>query len=233
MRVIVVGAGEVGYFIAAKLSEEGQDVVVIDQCPQALEKVGENLDVLTVLGSGGHASVLERAGAKEADLLIAVTETDEVNMISCLLGKRFGVKETVARVSSDDFPAGNMFTRNELGIDLMINPEELVAAEILKLLKTPLATEVDYFAHGKVEMVGYRVPEGAKLVDSQLKNLPFPPDCLVVAIARHNDVIIPQGGDHIKAHDIIYVLGPRGNSSKLLWLLGGGQGVIKKVMIVG
>lgn len=234
MRVVVIGAGEVGFYIAQRLSEEGQDVVVIDRNERALQRVAEALDVMTLLGNGGSARVLEQAGIKQATMLIAVTQTDEANVIACMLAKKFGVAKTVARVRGDDFgDRDNLLSNEELGIDLTINPERVVAREIIKLLKTPAATEVDYFANNKVEMLGFRVHQEAEIVGKKVRELPLSRDCLIVAIARNGDVIIPRGDDEIIAHDTIFVLGKAGSLAGIGWWVGQKKEHIRSVAIVG
>ncbi len=234
MRVIVIGAGEVGFYIAGRLSEEGKDVVVIDRNERALQRVADALDVMTLLGNGGSARVLEQAGIRQAAMLIAVTQSDESNVIACMLGKKFGVARTVARVRGDDFGGrDHLLSNEELGIDLTINPERVAAREIIKLLKTPAATEVDYFADNKVEMLGFRVHHEAEVVGRKVRELPLSRDCLIVAIARNGDVIIPRGDDVIMANDTIFVLGKTGSLGGIGWWVGQQEERIRSVAIVG
>ena len=209
-------------------------MVVIDRNERALQRVADALDVMTLLGNGGSARVLEQAGIRQAAMLIAVTQSDESNVIACMLGKKFGVARTVARVRGDDFGGrDHLLSNEELGIDLTINPERVAAREIIKLLKTPAATEVDYFADNKVEMLGFRVHHEAEVVGRKVRELPLSQDCLIVAIARNGDVIIPRGDDVIMANDTIFVLGKTGSLGGIGWWVGQQEERIRSVAIVG
>ena len=209
-------------------------MVVIDRNEKALQRVAETLDVMTILGNGGSARVLEQAGIRQATMLIAVTQSDESNVIACMLAKKFGVAKTVARVRGDDFGGrDNLLSNEELGIDLTINPERVAAREIIKLLKTPAATEVDYFADNKVEMLGFRVHDEAEIVGKKVRELPLSRECLIVAIARNGDVVIPGGDDVISAHDTIFVLGKTGSLAGVGWWVGQQEERIRSVAIVG
>jgi trk system potassium uptake protein len=150
MRILIIGAGAVGFHLARRLSEEHQDVVVIEPDPDRARMVEEHLDVMTVVGNGASLPVLERAGIDRANLMMAVTSKDEVNLISCLAGSRLGVRYKVARVSDPEYygPAARS-PREQLGIDLMINPERECAWETFQLLNSEAATDLAQFADGR------------------------------------------------------------------------------------
>ena len=161
MRVIIVGAGEVGYHLAERLSLESQDVVIIETDSDRAQRASELLDVLTIEGNGASIPVLEAAGVREARILLAVTSQDEVNLISCLAASRLGVDYTIARISNPDYYArGSVLSRERLGIDLMINPEREAARETFQLLQSAAATDMANFAQGQVQLVGLVDVEG-------------------------------------------------------------------------
>lgn len=172
MRILIIGAGAVGFHLARRPSEEHQDVVVIESDPERAEYVSEQLDVLTVVGNGASLPVLEQAGIERARLLLAVTSKDEVNPMSCLAASRPGVEFKVARVSDPDYyKQGSALSREQLGIDLMINPERECAWETFQLLNCEAATDLARFADGKLQLVGLRVREGAPVAGKTLVQL--------------------------------------------------------------
>ncbi|NLJ34264.1 MAG: Trk system potassium transporter TrkA [Firmicutes bacterium] len=232
MQIIVVGAGEVGYEIAARLSRDKQNVVVIDKDPALVERVNNTLDVLAIVGNGASARVLEEAGVRRTSLLIAVTGLDESNVMACMTAKRYGVEKTVARVRNGEYGRDHAVLSNEfLGIDLIINPERVAALEIVKILKNPAATDVEYFAKGKVQTLGFRVDGEAPIVGKRIMDLPI--SCLIGAIARNDEAIIPGGSDIIQADDTVFVIGKTGSMSAMGFLTGKGKERIRRVMIVG
>lgn len=234
MKAIVIGAGKVGFQIARQLAEEAHDVVLVDKNPEALVPAQEMLDVMTVQGNGAAARVLNEAGVENADMVIAVTTEDEVNIIACLTAKYYGVSTTVARVRNPDYTmASKAMVHNQLGIDLIIHPERLAALEIVKLIKTPSATEVDYFADGRVELVGLRCDSpGSRLVDKSLEQIHLTRS-LIVALARGDDIIIPRGNTVIRQGDQIYVMGMTGNFQRATLLAGRIPQHISNVTIIG
>ncbi len=237
MRVIIVGAGEVGYHLAQRLSQEEQDVVVVDSDPERAERASGLLDVMTVVGNGASIQVLEEAGVRSARLLMAVTSLDEVNLISCLAASRLGVKYTIARISNPDYYAkGSVLSRERLGIDLMINPDREAATETFQLLSSGAATDVANFADGKVQLMGLAVREGARVagkrledLDSELGHLPY----VVAAIVRQGETFIPDGSSVIQPGDQIYVLSPTAQASFIPPLAGHEPFRLQRVMIAG
>jgi trk system potassium uptake protein TrkA len=237
MKTIVIGAGEVGYHIAERLSREGQDVVVIEQDPAVRARVQEQLDVMTVEGNGCSPRVLEEAGVKEAELLIAVADIDEVNIAACVLAKEYGVAKRIARVRDPDFSESDFLGRGKrLGIDLLINPNIVVAEEILDLVKTPAAAEVGKFAGGKVIMLGLQIGAQAPAVGRPLRSLrsfhettPF----LVVAILRNGQLVVPDGDAVIREEDHVYFVSKRESVNPILALLGKHESIVERVMVIG
>jgi trk system potassium uptake protein len=237
MKTIVIGAGEVGYHIAERLTREGQDVVVVEQDATIRARVQDQLDVMTVEGTGASPRVLEEAGVRGADMLIAVADIDEVNVTACILAKEYGVRTRIARVRDPDFSESEFLGRGKrLGIDLLINPNIVVAEEILDLIKTPAAAEVGKFADGKVLMLGLQVLANAPILERPLKALrafhtttPF----LVVAVMRSGKLILPDGETVLQEGDHIYFVSKRESVNAILTLLGKKESIVERVMVVG
>ena len=239
MRVVVLGAGEVGYHLAERLSRENQDVVIIESDPERADFAGQQLDVMTIVGNGASLSVLEKARVKEARLLLAVTSRDEVNLIACLAAKRLGVEYTVARISNPEYYSrGSVLSREQMGIDLMVNPERECARETFQLLKTPAFTDVSDFADGRVQLIGLKVKEGApvagrKIVDLRAEELAGGYHYVTAAIRRNGTTRIPTADSTIEAGDHIYLLAPTNEIPDVPPLAGYDRFRLKRVMIAG
>jgi trk system potassium uptake protein TrkA len=237
MRTIVIGAGEVGYHIAERLSREGHDIVVIEQDPAVRARVQDELDVMTVEGNGASPRALEEAGIREAGLVIAVADIDEVNITACLLAKEYGVPKRIARARNPDF-SENPFLEGgrRLGIDLLINPNVVVAEEVRDLVKTPAAAEVGKFAGGKVMILGIQIGAGAPILERPLKALrPFHATTpfVVVAILRQGRLILPDGNATVREGDHVYFVSQRESVNPVLTLLGKKEDVVERVLVVG
>lgn len=210
MRIMIVGAGQVGYHLCEKLSVEGQEVVLVDQDEKKLRRLERELNILPVHGSGASAKVLEEAGIDKTDLFIAVTDSDEVNLVACIISKQYKVKTRIARVRNEDFYSqGTPLSEKALGIDLLISPDLAMADEILHLSTMSGAFEVAEFAGGQVEILGYAAQEGYPCIGlplHELKELQGLYDFVIVAIIRHGMTIIPRGSDKIEAGDKIYIV---------------------------
>jgi len=207
MKCIIVGAGIVGYSIAEALSNQGHDTTIIDINRDRLSNVEEKLDVQTIEGSGSYLSKLYEAGVENADLLVAVTDSDELNMVDCFLAKSCGVKNTIARVREPDYLTISSSNRQKaMGIDLIINPERIAAQEIAKLVRFPEAQDVDYYADGHVQMLELILPGTSPIVNKSLMEMAFPKPCVIVAIERNDEIIIPRGRHILNAGDTIYIL---------------------------
>ena len=235
--VIVVGGGEVGFHIAERLSEEIQDVVLIDSSAERAEDVGNRLDIMTVVGNGASLSVLEKAGIKDAKMLLAVTSVDEVNLIASLAARRLGVDYVAARISSPEYylPT-SVLSGDALGIDLMINPERECARETFELIRSEVATEVASFAGGRVRLIGLMVREGARVAGKSLKQLGAElgdHHYVTAAIQRGKETILPSGDDRIEAGDHVYLFSPEGELADIPKLAGYDPFELKQVMIAG
>jgi trk system potassium uptake protein TrkA len=172
MRVIVVGVGEVGFDVARILAQEQHDVAVVDNDPDALTRSGDRLDVMTCQGSGTAAATLVEAGVEEADMLVAVTSIDEVNIIACMMADRLGVETTIARVRTDELTHHEaVLSTGDFGIDVVIHPEESAAAEVSRLIHRASATDVLTFADERLQLVGMRIGEGYPVVGKTLREV--------------------------------------------------------------
>jgi trk system potassium uptake protein TrkA len=238
MRVIIVGAGEVGYYTARWLARENVDVVVIDNNEEKIKKLHETLDIKAVLGEGSNPVVLENAGASGAEMMVAVTNIDEVNMISCLLaGVQFGIPTKIARIRNEAYAQDQaLLGKEHLGINFSITPESEVAKKIIQLLKVPAASDLMEFADGKVQMIGLKVDEESPVKNIKLKKLQISfkeEPHIIVAILRNDKVLIPRGEDQLLAGDHIFVMARSGEYDQLLRLMGKPQERIRNVMIMG
>lgn len=237
MRVIIVGAGEVGYNIAKFLTLEGIDVVVIDRDGEKLRRISEELDIATVEGEGSDPSVFKEAGARNADILIAVTNSDETNMIACLLGKAmFGIKRRIARIRNPDyFFNKELLGKNYLDIDPAINPELETANAVLKILEFPFATEVIEFEEGRVVVAGLKIPAKSRIINRDLKYLRniINKDFIIGIIKRDDEVIIPRGEDVLFEGDIAYIPLKKEEALEIAQALDISVFPTQKVMIVG
>ena len=237
MRIIVIGAGEVGRHLCQQLSNEDHDVVLIDRDQDKLRRVERDLNILTITGNGGSSSVLREAGVSKADLFIAVTDIDEVNLIACIMAKQFGARGLIARVRSEDYlHPDSPFNGDDLGIDLLINPDKVMAEEILRISSFSQSFEIVEFANGEVMLIGYHVERdnpvcGKTLLD--LKTQSEKGDFVVVAIVRDGETIIPRGEDTIRFDDRIYVVAKKKDVAAAELALGMKRMPLEKVFVVG
>jgi trk system potassium uptake protein len=210
LRIMIVGAGQVGHHLSEKLSVEGQEVVLVDRDEAKLRRLERELNILGVHGSGASARVLEEAGIDKTDLFIAVTDSDEVNLVSCIISRQYNVKTRIARVRNEDFySADKPLSEKALGIDLLISPDQAMADEILHLSTISEAFEVAEFARGQVVLLGYVVHENNPCVGLSLQNLrelQAMYHFVIVAISRNDATIIPRGSDRVEAGDKIYLV---------------------------
>ncbi len=235
MKIIIIGDGKVGYSLAETLSKEDNDVTIIDKNPEALKKASEYLDVMCIKGNGVSTNILLEAGVKEADVLIAATTSDEMNMVCCLTGKKLGARHTIARIRDPEYANELSILRTELELDLVINPEQAAAREISRLLRFPSAADVEPFAKGRVELVEIKATQDMPIVGMQLKNISHrvSSDILIGAVLRGEQVIIPNGSFEIKEHDDLYIVGKPTNVFNFCKQNGKCTQKIKNVMVVG
>jgi trk system potassium uptake protein TrkA len=211
MNFIIVGAGEVGYHLASRLSQEKMNVVVIEKDMEKVKRVIDTLDVQTIHGSGSSVEMLKQAGIEDADMLIAVTNSDEVNMISCLVASaQSKVPMKIARIRNPEYAQDvGILGEKHLNIDLAINPELEMVRTISRLVEIPDATDVVEFAEGRVRITGIKVDPHSYVIGKKLQNLDKENekhDIIIAAIFRDDRVIIPRGDDIIQENDLVYAV---------------------------
>jgi len=209
MKILIVGAGQVGYFLCERLSMEGHEVTLIDRHGANLAQAQDRLNVLGIAGNGASAESLEQAGIKDTEIFIAVTDLDEVNILACLLAREYEVPTRVARVKSIEYTGrGAVLSKDKLGIHLLINPDDAVADEIVKIACRSGAFDVAEFVEGQIQFLGYRIGPDSPLVDLTLRELGEIRGMyrfVVTAIGRGKATIIPRGDDVIQAGDSIFI----------------------------
>lgn len=240
MGVIIVGAGDVGFSLAKKLVSEKKDVLVIDIDERKVRHVSDDINCQAVLGSGADPALLKEAGIEKAEMIIAVTDSDEVNLIACILaGLQSDIPIKIARVRQESFSdpeSRRQLNIDRLGIDLIINPERQAADEILNILTMPGAVEILKFLNNKVELIGARVTEKCSLLGipfEELDTLKMELRILVAAIFRKQQMLIPKGSDVLKEGDLIYYVADPEKVPKIMEYLGHRGGSVKRVMIDG
>ena len=208
MRVVIVGAGKLGYTIAELLSNEQMEVIVIDRDENQLTAVKNYLDVLTIVANGASPITMDDPDVHGADIFIAVTNIDEVNMVACILAKKHGARHTIARIRDMQFISeAREYLKKNFDIDLMLNPEMIAAQEIYRILMTPAALDVDDFANGKIRLFEVKIRKESKVVDIPLKKLRLPKGVLAGLIFRDHQMIIPHGDDMFQVGDSAYFIG--------------------------
>lgn len=235
VHIVIVGGGGIGYTLAKLLSDEEQDVIIIEKDPDKARQLNEEIDAMVHHGSGASAVALEEAGIHNAEMLIAVTEVDEVNMIACMLAKKYQVPITVARVRNPEYYEGSsVLTNEQLGIDIFINPERVASFEISKLIRTPNVRETEFFAKGQIQMIGVVVDGSSKMVNQPLRKITMPRDSIVAAIERKNgEFLVPDGSAVIYPEDKIFMVGRRGMLSEVSWLIQKKESRALNVVILG
>lgn len=235
MKIIVVGAGKVGYSVAKILSEEGHDITVIDRNPETITHLSNELDVICVEGSATNHETLLGAGAAEADLLMAATQQDEVNMVCGITARKLGTKHVIARIRDTEYLRQTEFLREVLGLSITINPEYECAKEIARILRFPSAARVDTFSKGSVEIVEHRVREHGKLDGMQLKDLSSVcgAKVLVSVVERGGEAVIPNGEFTLHAGDRLSITGATKELRKFFMAMGQYKKPVRNVMIMG
>jgi trk system potassium uptake protein TrkA len=237
MRIILAGAGEVGTHLVKMLSYEDHDIIVIDNDPERLRAIGSSMDVMTLEGNANSISILKESKVSRADLFIAVTYSEDVNITSAILSKKLGAKKTIARIDNDEFlMQANKDIFSNLGIDYMIYPEKIAAREIVGLLVQTGSTEVVEFSGGKLQMYVIRLEEQAPIIGKRLRDLTPEKDNLpfrAVAMTRAGQTIIPGGDDTFEVGDLAYVISSQAGLKELYKYSGKQQFEVRNIMILG
>ncbi len=237
MQIVVIGGGKLGYSLAQHLVKEGHNVTMIDRSDLVMQKNMDTLDAMFIKGSGVSANTLREADASHADIVIAATMGDEINMLACLTAKRLGAQYAIARIRDPEYLPSLPFLQKELSIDYAINPERATAREISRMLRFPFAGGIETFARGRVEMVDFRASEGDPVVGVPLKEMYRKnrqlPQVLFCAVERNNTIIIPKGDFVIAAGDRVHVAADAETITRFFIALGKGMASIRSVMIMG
>ncbi|HEX6308317.1 MAG TPA: Trk system potassium transporter TrkA [Longimicrobiales bacterium] len=237
MRILILGAGDVGLHLAEQLALENHDVVVIEQDRERARNAQEYLDAEVVEGNGASLTTLEQAGIRKTDLLLAVTSHDEVNLMACLSAAQYEVPKRIARVSKTDYyDHTGILPPERLGVDLMINPERECALESYQLLQSAAAAEFAQFESGLVQLIGVTVKPGAPVAGKRLLEIGRAVGdvhALVVAISRRGETIIPSGGTRIEEGDQVFILGEPAQMPDVLPLAGYERFDLRRVVIAG
>jgi trk system potassium uptake protein TrkA len=235
LNIIIVGCGKVGATLVEQLSKEGHDITVIDKKPERIQDITNMFDVMGIVGNGASYSTQMEAGIEESDLIIAVTDSDELNLLCCTVAKRVGKCAAIARVRTPDYSEETGYLREKLGLALIINPELEAAKEVARILYLPTALEVNSFAHGQAELVKFKVPSDNILNELSIaylgKNITN--DILICAIERGGEVYIPNGDFIIKAGDVISFVSERHIARNFLKTIGFATNQVKDTMIIG
>lgn len=235
MKIVVIGAGKLGTLITKHLSNENHDLIIIDKDYQVVDELVNEYDVLGYYGNGANYDIQKEAGVGTADLVISVVSLDELNIFACLVAKKLGAKNTIARVRNPEYAKQISFMNQELGIDLIVNPELDTAEEISRMLRFPSALKVETFANGKVDLVEIKVTKDSPLIGSTLMNIRNKTkiEILVCAVKRADEVIIPNGDFIINEHDNIYVTAEPKEIIKFFQYLHLSKERSKRILIIG
>ncbi len=237
MKIIIIGNGKVGFTLAKQLSGEDHDLVLIDHNAEALRVADSTLDIMCLDGSGASIQILRTAGVREAELVIAVTGSDELNIVCCLIAKKLGARHTVARIRSPEYFREANLLKREIGLNMIINPEYAAAQEISRLLRVPSAFSVETFARGLVEMIGFPIQESDGLAGLSLfeynKRNPNNRGVLMCAAIRGDEVYVPNGRFVPQVGDKAYVIGSQQEIVQFFQNLGRDSGRLRQITVLG
>jgi trk system potassium uptake protein TrkA len=240
MRVIICGAGRVGYGLASRLSQERNTVTVIDTSPDLIRQITNELDVRGVMGHGSHPDVLVKAGVDDCDMIIAVTHADEVNMMACQVAHSlFNVPTKVARVRAQgylDSQWNDLYSRENMPIDIIISPEIEIGKAILRRLNTPGAFNVVPFGDGAVQLLGVEILEDCPIIQTPIRQIPdlfTGLHAAIVGIEREGDLFAPTPDDPLEVGDRAYIVTQAAHSTRLLEVIGAHEAQARHVVIIG
>ena len=234
MHIIIIGCGKVGRYLVRELAEENHNITIVDINEETVRNTAAQYDIMGVVGNGTSYTALEEAGIQDADIAIAVTESDEVNLLCCFIAKKANCK-TIARVRNPIYSAESEKFRHELGISMIINPERAGAAEMLRLLQFPSAVDISSFAKGGIDMITFRVRNNANIVGRKLRDMTeLQKYQILICIAeRNNEVIIPNGDFVVHEDDILSVIALPGQAAVIFKEVGIYSNTVKNTMIIG
>ena len=235
LQIVIIGCGKVGRTLIEQLSKEGHDITIIDKNPQKIQDITSLYDIMGVCGNGASFRIQREAGIEDADLIIAVTESDELNLLCCTVAKQSTSCAAIARVRTPDYNDDINYLREKLGLALIINPELEAAKEISRILYLPVALEVNSFANGQADMIKFKIPTGNILDGMYLSDIrnKVTYGILICAVERDGEVYIPSGNFQLKGGDTISFVGTRQQSNIFLEAIGFDTKQVKSTMIIG
>ena len=235
LNIIIVGCGKVGTTLVEELSQEGHAITIVDKDYQNVQTIANMYDVMGICGNGASYSVLKEAGIEGTDLIIAVTESDELNLLCCTVAKRVGNCAAIARVRNPEYNKEIGYLRDKLGLAMIINPEYEAAIEAARILYLPSALEVNTFAHGQAELIKFKIPEGNILDGMTIKDIGQHIDTkvLICAVERNGEVYIPDGNFTLVAGDVASFVSSRKKVKEFLVTIGFNTNKVKDTMIIG
>ena len=235
MKIIIVGCGKVGETLAAVLSQEGNEITIIDKREDVVERVCNQYDVMGTVGDGVSYSTQVEADIASTDLLIAVTGADELNLLCCLIARKAGNCHTIARVRNPEYSEEISFLKEELGLAMVINPEQAAAQEAARILRFPSAIEIDTFAKGRVELLRFKIPAGSVLHGLSLIDMHTKLKCrvLVCTVEREGRIFIPRGDDTLSAGDVISIVASPEDEVMFFKKAGMPTSQVRNVMMIG
>lgn len=234
MRIIIVGDGKVGNTFAQQLSKAGHDVTIIDKRATALQHTSDALDIMTVEGNGTTIATLREAGVEQCDLLIAATNADEQNLLTCLIAKRAGAQHTIARVRSPEYAREISLIQSDLGLSLVVNPELSCAREMARVLRFPSAAKIDTFSGGRMELLKHQLTDNSPLAGVRLADLGrFRASVLICAVERGKEIFIPNGSFQLRSGDRISIMAQPRDASLFFKKIGALTSPVRQVMLLG
>ena len=235
MNIIIIGCGKVGETLAEQLNEKGNNITVVDTDPKRVSDITDRLDVMGVVGNGATHTVQEDAGVEKADLLIAVTGSDELNLLCCTVAKIVGKCQTIARIRNPEYSSESPYLRDKLGLAMVINPEAAAAAEIERVLRFPSALKIDTFARGRVQLTRFRLSEDARIVGMSVREMATKLDAnvLVCTVERGEEAHIVKGDFVFAERDVVSIIATPANASDFFKKINRETHPVKDVMIVG
>ncbi|MFQ9510621.1 MAG: Trk system potassium transporter TrkA [Lachnospiraceae bacterium] len=235
MKIIIVGCGKVGRTLAEQLTAEKHEITIIDNNPDVLQNAIHSLDVMGVVGNGARLHTQLEAGVKEADLLIAVATSDELNLLCCLIAKKAGGCQTIARVRNPEYNDEISLIKEELGLSMHINPDRAAASEMARIIRVPSAIKVDTFMKGRIELLHLHIPSGSILDQMRIADISarFRYNVFVCAVERNNEVVIPSGRFLLRANDKISIIVSPKDAEVFFKSIGIRSNQIRDVMLIG
>lgn len=235
MKIIIVGCGRVGQTLAEKLNNDGNEVTVCDLSPAKVNEITESIDVMGVVGNGAKHTTLREAGIQNADLFIAVTDSDELNLLCCMVAKKEGKCRTIARVKNPEYSADAPYLKDQLGLAMVINPELAAAEEIARVLRFPAAIKVEPFAKGKVSLVKFRLPKECKIIGMSVKELvaKLKVEVVVCTVERGEEAYIVNGDTVFEEKDIVSIMATPKQARDFFEKIDYKSNTINNALIVG